>query len=134
VAYCEAQGVDVTKLALWFSLFSDPSVPTTLVSTASISNLMANIAVARAGPGQLSSKEKKVLDHLRTNIFAALKGHEDWEGVEVNAYWAAIAKRVILRDVYGGKVPFEGASASKSSAAAAGPAGTAADRRKRQRV
>jgi len=37
VAYCQAQGVDVTKLALWFSLFSDDRVPTTLVSTASIS-------------------------------------------------------------------------------------------------
>lgn len=37
VAYCEAQGVDVTKLALWFSLFSDERVPTTLVSTASVS-------------------------------------------------------------------------------------------------
>ena len=37
VAYCEAQGVDVVKLALWFSLFSDERVPTTLVSTASSS-------------------------------------------------------------------------------------------------
>lgn len=37
VAYCEAQGVDITKLALWFSLFSDERVPTTLVSTASSS-------------------------------------------------------------------------------------------------
>ena len=37
MAYCQAQGVDVTKLALWFSLFSDDRVPTTLVSTASIS-------------------------------------------------------------------------------------------------
>jgi hypothetical protein len=37
VAYCEAQGVSIPKLALWFSLFSDDRVPTTLVSTASSS-------------------------------------------------------------------------------------------------
>lgn len=35
VAYCRAAGVDITKLALCHSLFSDERIPTTLVSTAS---------------------------------------------------------------------------------------------------
>jgi hypothetical protein len=132
VAYCEAHGVDITKLALWFSLFSDDRVPTTLVSTASVSNLMANIAVARARPNQLLATERKVLHHLRSRIFSKLKGREDWEGVEVNAYWTTIGKRVVLRDIYGVS---EGAAASGGAleGSAAAPA-SAADRRKRQRV
>lgn len=63
--------------------------------------MMDNVKVAHAGPAQLSAKERKVLDHVRHHIFRSLGGKEHWEGVEVGAYWSAIGKRVVLREVYG---------------------------------
>lgn len=43
-AYCTERGVDLSKLALHFSL-AEPSIPTTLVSTASSSRITGNIQV-----------------------------------------------------------------------------------------
>lgn len=96
-------------------------------------SLSANLVVARAGPQQLTDKERKVLGHVRSRIFSnKLKGKEGWEGVEVAAYWTVIGKRVVLRDVYGGggeAITGEAAPAKASSAAAAMDG-----RSKRQRV
>ena len=44
VAYCQSQGVDIGKLALHFSLYSDARIPTTLVSTASVSKCVVRVA------------------------------------------------------------------------------------------
>ncbi len=95
---------------------------------------MANVAVARAGPNQLSTKERKVLDHLQSRFFAKLEGREDWEGVEVKAHWETIGKRVVLRDTYGVSEGSASASGSVLEGTAAAPASAVADRRKRQRV
>jgi hypothetical protein len=101
--------------------------------------MMANVAVAHAGPAQLSNKERRVLDHVRAHVFKPLKGKEHWEGVEVAAYWAAVGKRVVLREVYGREAGNSIAAAARG--AAAGPvvvvatAGAVCSRRnKRQRV
>lgn len=99
--------------------------------------MMANIAVAHAGPAQLSGKERRVLDHVRTHIFKPLKGKEHWEGVEVGAYWAAIAKRVVLREVYGREKGNDIAAAGAAGAAGPVVVETKAgpdQRKKRQRV
>lgn len=78
-----------------------------------------------------------MLGFLQSRVFSKLKGKEGWEGVEVAAYWAAIGKRLVLRDIYGGGgdggLASTKASSSFSSAAAA-VATTPADWSKRRRV
>lgn len=106
--------------------------------------MMANVAVAHAGPAQLSGKERRVLDHIRTHVFKPLKGKEHWDLVEVAAYWAAVGKRVVLREVYGREagngMAAAAAAAGAAGGAAAGPvvvvatAGADHRRNKRQRV
>ena len=56
----QSQGVDISKLAMHFTLNVE-SIPTTLVSTASLENLKKNIASVSE---QLTTKEEQVLDHV----------------------------------------------------------------------
>lgn len=82
VDYCQEQGVDISKLALHFTLGFE-EIPTTLVSTASIQNLQKNIdAVSQ----KLSDAERRCLLYIRDNIFEPC-GNLSWEGVEVSRYW-----------------------------------------------
>lgn len=85
VDYCQEQGVDISKLALHFTLGFE-EIPTTLVSTASIQNLQKNIdAVSQ----ELSEAESRCLQYIRDNIFKP-SGNLSWEGVEVSKYWQKI--------------------------------------------
>lgn len=52
--------MDISKLAMYFTL-SVQSIPTTLVSTASIENLKKNIASVNQ---KLTSNEEQVLNHI----------------------------------------------------------------------
>ncbi|KAK3746984.1 hypothetical protein QZH41_011936, partial [Actinostola sp. cb2023] len=79
--YCQSQDVDICKLAMHFTLNKE-SVPTTLVSTASVENLRKNISAVNE---QLTTKENNVLDHIVNNIFKPC-GNMSWEGIEVDAY------------------------------------------------
>eukprot|EP01047_Picozoa_sp_COSAG01_P009148 COSAG01_NODE_372_length_17995_cov_16.957812_6_plen_121_part_00 len=53
-AYCAERGVDLSKLALHFSL-AEPSIPTTLVSTASSSRITGNIQVIGDRPTSVAA-------------------------------------------------------------------------------
>ncbi|XP_015757013.1 PREDICTED: L-galactose dehydrogenase-like [Acropora digitifera] len=80
--YCQKQGVDISKVALHFTLEME-DIPTTLVSTASIQNLQKNIDAVNA---KLTDKEGNCLQFIRNNIFKP-SGNLSWEGVEVAKYW-----------------------------------------------
>ncbi|XP_032241498.2 L-galactose dehydrogenase isoform X2 [Nematostella vectensis] len=84
--YCKSQGVDISKLAMHFSL-SKEGIPTTLVSTASLENLQKNIDIVRQAA--LTDKEKDVLSYVMNNIFLPA-GNLSWEGVEVDRYRDAL--------------------------------------------
>ncbi|XP_065834655.1 uncharacterized protein [Oscarella lobularis] len=86
--YCQSQGTDLSKLAMYFSL-AEPSIPTTLVGTASLTNLQANIDVVTGS--SLSPKEQEVSDYVMENFFKPLK-KKDWENLEVDEYWAKMKK------------------------------------------
>ena len=127
--YCEAQSsthgqeINLARLALRFTL-SEPRIPTTLLSTASVAELTENL---RNYHTSLTKAEEKALQYLRKELLAPLKegGKVGWEGVEVNAYWASVGKRHVLKTVYGQQVP--------ALPNGRGGAATAAARRKRQR-
>eukprot|EP00794_Sanderia_malayensis_P002988 gene2988-3445_t len=76
--YCQAQDVDISKLAVHFTC-SHPAIPTTLVSTASMNNLKSNL---QAACEPLNEKEQTVLEEVLTRFFKPLK-NKSWEGVEV---------------------------------------------------
>ncbi|KAK2570302.1 L-galactose dehydrogenase [Acropora cervicornis] len=80
--YFKEQGVDISKVALHFTLEME-DIPTTLVSTASIQNLQKNIDAVNA---KLTDKEGNCLQFIRNNIFKP-SGNLSWEGVEVAKYW-----------------------------------------------
>ncbi|XP_028397092.1 L-galactose dehydrogenase-like [Dendronephthya gigantea] len=80
--YCQRQGIDISKLAMKFSLGFD-EVATTLVSTANIENLRRNIATVTE---ELSKGEKEAMEFVIENYFSKLE-EKTWEGVEVKKYW-----------------------------------------------
>lgn len=85
--YCQDHGVDISKLALHFTLGIE-DIPTTLVSTASIENLQKNIdAVSQ----KLTDVERNCMDYILENIFKP-SGNLSWEGVEVQKYWQKMNK------------------------------------------
>lgn len=63
--YCTAHGVDISKLAMHFSL-SNEEIPTTLVSTASLERLKDNIAAVNA---TLDATEQQVTSHIMSEYF-----------------------------------------------------------------
>ncbi|CAH3024773.1 unnamed protein product [Porites evermanni] len=80
--FCQAEGVDISKLALYFTLDVN-NIPTTLVSTASIGNLQKNIdAVSQ----KLTNSERTLLEYIM-DFFFRTSGNLSWEGVEVRKYW-----------------------------------------------
>lgn len=61
----QAKGVDISKLAMRYTL-SEESIPTTLVSTASIARLKSNVAYVTM---TLTEEEQKVSDELMAKFF-----------------------------------------------------------------
>ncbi|CAG5119147.1 unnamed protein product, partial [Candidula unifasciata] len=80
-AYCSERGVDISRLALKFTL-DQTDIPTTLVSTASLENLQKNIESVHT---PLSDKEKQVLEEVMEKFLNPLQ-NANWEGVEVAEY------------------------------------------------
>lgn len=85
--YCNSQGVDISTLAMAFTL-ANPEIPTTLVSTASLKRMKANIESCTY---KLSPKEQEVSDYVMETFFKPLEGKEHWEGIEVKQYWQKVA-------------------------------------------
>lgn len=87
-AYCTEQGVNISTLAMNFTL-SNEQLPTTLVSTASLQRMKSNIASVYT---PLTALESKVLGEIMDRFFNKLTGDAaTWEGLEVDAYWKARA-------------------------------------------
>ena len=84
-------GVDIAHLALHFALFSNTSVPTIMVSTASLVRLENDLAIVR-GEHPLSQLEQKVLEDLRREWFSGPEAAAcaSWEGREVAEYWIKV--------------------------------------------
>lgn len=103
-AYCKSQDVDISTLAMAFTL-ANPDVPTTLVSTASLKRMKANIASCSY---KLTAKEQAVSDHVMETFFKPLEGNEHWEGHEIGEYWKAVseelAKEALMNKHYKGRV------------------------------
>ncbi|KAK3109078.1 hypothetical protein FSP39_022627 [Pinctada imbricata] len=83
--YCEGQGVDISRLAMGYTLDNN-DVHTTLFSTASLVNLKRNLDIVR---NPLTQQEKTVLQHIITKYMEPLTNRH-WEGVEVAHYWQQI--------------------------------------------
>lgn len=94
--YCASQGVDISKLAMHFTLANE-HIPTTLVSTASLDRLQANIDAVNE---RLSETEQAVLSHVMLHYFRGLEGQETWQGVEVTKYWQEIGKALLKKTLY----------------------------------
>ncbi|BFY99010.1 hypothetical protein BsWGS_02050 [Bradybaena similaris] len=86
-AYCSERDVDISRLALKFTL-DQSDIPTTLVSTASLDNLLANIESVYT---PLTDKEKHVLGEVMEKYMNPLK-NANWEGVEVAEYQRSLAQ------------------------------------------
>jgi L-galactose dehydrogenase len=76
VAFCEAEGVDIVKLAVQFCV-AHPDITTTLVGTSKPENILANIAYANAPADQ--EMIAKVLE-----ILAPIHNHNFTRGLPAN--------------------------------------------------
>lgn len=82
--HCQQEGVNITKLALLWTLRQD-ALPTTLVSTSSMENLRMNLDALSV---KLSDNEEKILDDIDEMFFKPLKaGERNWLRFEVVRYW-----------------------------------------------
>jgi len=94
-AYCKSKGVDISKLALHFTL-REESIATTLISSTSTTRMQSNLDAVRQ---TLSRAEEAALTHLCKNVFRPA-GTQSWEGVEIATYWATVGKRLLQERVY----------------------------------
>ncbi|XP_067650359.1 uncharacterized protein [Haliotis asinina] len=87
-AYCKERGVDISRLAMDFTL-SQPQYHSTLVSTASLANLQKNIDSVYT---PLSDLEKKTQAEVMEKFMKPLN-NKNWEGVEVAEYRASLKSK-----------------------------------------
>ncbi|XP_071102601.1 uncharacterized protein [Haliotis cracherodii] len=87
-AYCKERGVDISRLAMDFTL-SQPEYHSTLVSTASLKNLQKNIDSVYT---PLTELEKKTQKEVMEKFMKPLN-NKNWEGVEVAEYRASLKKQ-----------------------------------------
>jgi len=85
--YCDHHGVDLSKLALHWSL-SQEGIASTLISVASLESLEWNLEVASAA---LTEEEEKALKEIQETIFKPLKSSDrNWLKIEVVRYWTSL--------------------------------------------
>jgi len=101
---------DLARLALRFTL-AQPRVPTTLLSTACLRELDANLLVLSR---PLTAVESEASRRVREEILAPVQGC-GWEGVEVKAYWAGVDKGEVMRRLYKGRGGGAGKGGEKSA-------------------
>merc|ERR1711971_1363615 len=83
--YCTEKGLDVSKLAMHFTLRAK-RLPTTLVTSASKTRMSANIEAVYES---LTSEEEAVLAEIADKFFPwrADRGKATWCGIEPAKYW-----------------------------------------------
>lgn len=79
--YCKKMGVDIAKLATYYSL-SQPGIDTHLIGMADQTSLRKNLDVLENG---LSYEEHNVLKEIQSRFFSRLSQH-NWENVELECY------------------------------------------------
>jgi len=90
VQHCKALGLDISKLALHFSMHTLPEeLPVCLVSSHVHEFMAANIATATQA---LTAEEESAIEFLKKNIFSRL-GKCTWEGIEVAKYRRKLAEK-----------------------------------------
>jgi len=95
VRYCKAQGVDISKIAVQFSL-QNKEIATTLISTANYGRMLKNLEAVTV---VLTQKERDCMNYIRSNIFR-VAGNQSWEGVEVGAYWKLVGPQLMYDRLY----------------------------------
>jgi len=88
-AYCAAHGVELGKLSVYHSLYSQyPRVAITLLGVGKMEILKLNMEVVTEG---LTNKEKEVLQEILGKFFKNIeKDIGSWEGTEIKEYNLAI--------------------------------------------
>jgi len=80
--FSQSHGHDITELAILWTLALE-EVPTTLISTASSTNMNKNIQLARQ---RITEEQKKAVEELIEKFFKFLS-QNNWENIEVTSYW-----------------------------------------------
>jgi len=80
--FCQSQGEDITELAVLWTL-AQANIPTTLISTASRTNLEKNLEMARSS---ISPNQTALVKTLEDKFFKYMVNIH-WENMEVNDYW-----------------------------------------------
>lgn len=83
--FCKAKGVNISKLAMHYSL-SLSNIDTTLVSTDKLEYLYSNLEINK---GVLTELESETLSYILEHFFKPLKV-KSWEGVELENYRASL--------------------------------------------
>lgn len=85
--FCKENGVELGKLAMYHCIqLAGPA--TFLIGMQTDELVDINLSAFYDG---LSDKEMKTLNHLKKNVFSKVK-ENNWEGVEVERFWADIKK------------------------------------------
>jgi len=99
-AYAAERGSDISRLAMVFAL-RRPEPATVMVSTASRAYAADNVAYA-TGEKSLTDDEESLMAEIRERFFEPLqrRGEQHWEGLEVDAYWTRLGKRLCAQSLY----------------------------------
>ncbi|KAH8280080.1 hypothetical protein KR018_004662 [Drosophila ironensis] len=84
---CKERGVELGKLAMHYTISGLPEVSTFLTGMQTRQLLQTNLEAAQLG---LTEQEQEVLRYLRENVFTK---PFNWEGNELERYWAALKKK-----------------------------------------
>lgn len=101
VQYSKSQGVDLSTIAIDFSLHSDKRIPSLLISTHSLPFMKSNLTRIS---NTLSDKEKAVRDYVMKTYFEPLRGQESWEGLETAKYFQKVGKSLLIQRLYTSKM------------------------------
>lgn len=92
---CEAEGVDISRLALWHALNAD-GVASTVVSCSTVDELDANIRLWKQG---LTQTELAMLQRILDEVSKSGENGQ-WEGVEVSRYFESVGKLLLQSHLY----------------------------------
>jgi len=91
--FSQSTGHDITDLAILWTL-AKTEVPTTLISTASPTNMEKNLALAR----QKMTKEQRLSSELIVDKFFKYLSQNNWENIEVSQYWDKMAEEKVKQN------------------------------------
>lgn len=93
-AFCQEKGVDISKIAMHYSL-AHKGIPTTLVTSANPKRMASNVAAAWQ---ELTELEQQVLHEVLEKFFP-WRGEEakaTWVGIEPKLYWIKMVSHPLI--------------------------------------